>query len=159
MAKPSLHLLDDAVKERFWERFSFRPNGECWEWPGRRDAKGYGVFWAAKCNWRSHRIALFFKTGEMPSHLMALHACDNPPCCNPEHLRWGTHQENQQDKVDRGGIRGVKNGRAKISRTDADFIAATDRPTSQLMEWFGLSKGQINKIRRGEIWLLQPPTA
>jgi DNA-binding transcriptional ArsR family regulator len=31
----------------------------------------------------------------------ALHSCDNPPCCNPAHLRWGTPQSNQDDRRER----------------------------------------------------------
>ena len=27
-----------------------------------------------------------------------LHSCDNPSCCNPEHLRWGTAKENADDR-------------------------------------------------------------
>jgi len=36
-----------------------------------------------------------------PDHEV-LHSCDNPPCVEPTHLRWGTHAENMRDCVLRG---------------------------------------------------------
>lgn len=41
-------------------------------------------------------------SGEMPpSNVHALHSCDVRLCCNPAHLRWGTHQENMRDRAER----------------------------------------------------------
>ena len=36
-----------------------------------------------------------------------LHDCDNRRCCNPEHLRAGTHLENSRDAQARGRLRGI----------------------------------------------------
>lgn len=32
-------------------------------------------------------------------------SCDNPPCCNPKHLRLGTQKDNKQDQIDRHRIK------------------------------------------------------
>lgn len=77
----------------------------CWEWPGARDRDGYGVKTYQGRQWRVHRLAYMQATGEDPGELHVLHACDNPPCYRPSHLRVGTNAENVADKVERGRAR------------------------------------------------------
>jgi hypothetical protein len=79
----------------------FRVNGECWEYTGRT-VQGYGAIEGdEKGNILVHRIsaAVFGVEGVGP---YVLHSCDNTRCFNPEHLRYGTQQENSQDSVKRG---------------------------------------------------------
>jgi hypothetical protein len=44
---------------------------------------------------------------------MALHLCDVPSCVNPEHLYWGTAQDNVNDMMARG--------RSRCDSTKKDF--------------------------------------
>ena len=75
------------------------PSG-CWEWQMHRNSKGYGQLGFDGKITTSHRVAINAPKGEW-----ALHSCDNPPCCNPKHLRFGTVQDNNLDKKERkGGI-------------------------------------------------------
>ena len=83
-----------------------RPEGGCCIWQMGTDNNGYGkVQWHGR-QVRVHRLALALATGrdidEVPTDTLALHSCDNPPCCNPEHLRWGTNADNMRDAMDRG---------------------------------------------------------
>ena len=68
----------------------------CWKWLGLKDKNGYGHFWhgGRKRNVRAHRYSLELSTGQVGSGLMALHSCDNPECCNPDHLEPVTRREN-----------------------------------------------------------------
>ena len=47
---------------------------------------------------RAHRIAFFLAHGHWPEP-ETLHLCDNPPCCNPRHLREGTRMDNVRDMI------------------------------------------------------------
>jgi len=40
--------------------------------------------------------------GEIPDGMVVMHACDNPRCVNPSHLKLGTYQENALDCVAKG---------------------------------------------------------
>ena len=64
----------------------------------------------------THRAAWLVTYGSIPDGLVVRHKCDNPPCCNPEHLELGTHQQNVQDAVDRNRVaRGRQLPQTKLS--------------------------------------------
>lgn len=72
--------------------------GPCWEWTGGRTPDGYGRHrWLSKPDY-SHRIMWLLEHGSIPSGMHVLHACDNPPCCRPEHLWLGTQSDNARDR-------------------------------------------------------------
>ena len=56
--------------------------------------------------YHAHRVTLAAATGadldDMPEGVFALHSCDNRRCVNPEHLRWGSAQDNTDDMISRG---------------------------------------------------------
>lgn len=85
---------------------------------------------------------------------MVCHSCDNPSCCNPEHLFLGTALDNKTDCVSKG--RHVK-GRSvywKAKLTEADVIAIrADRGTSyDVAEQYGVSAVNVQKIRKRNTW-------
>lgn len=96
-----------ATPDRFWEKVdkSAGPDG-CWPYMGFRKWDGYG--WLARTidgkqkHMTAHRCAWILTQGFPPEGMHLLHKCDNPPCCNPTHLRLGTHDENMDDMRKRG---------------------------------------------------------
>ena len=67
---------------------------ECWRWQGCLSAGGYGQFRGL----RAHRFAWELWYGrKIPEGYYACHHCDNPRCCNPEHIFIGTASDNLLD--------------------------------------------------------------
>jgi len=147
------------------------PNRDCWEWAGGRIPTGYGIFCSIKGHVVAHRYAWELSSGEkVPDGLLVLHSCDNPPCCNPDHLSLGDHVENMRQKVERGRTsnkrfrkgdkknfeKGENNILAKITDNEALFIykASNDGvlTISELARKFKISKGLVGRIKNGKKW-------
>ena len=91
----------------FWKRVE-RPNtrprrcrdSACREWLGAHDRDGYGR--VGKHD-KAHRRAFEIHYGvRVPSELHVMHACDNPACCNVQHLDIGRHADNMADRKAKG---------------------------------------------------------
>jgi hypothetical protein len=50
----------------------------------------------------AHWVTLVLSGRNIPLGMMVLHSCDEPACCNPRHLRIGTHRDNLEDARARG---------------------------------------------------------
>jgi len=83
-------------------------SGKCWLWTAGKHTRGYGVFFLHGKNVRVSRLIWEIFYGPIPIGLDVLHKCDNPPCCNPEHLFLGTKQDNALDAVSKGREAGQK---------------------------------------------------
>src|SRR3990167_9374273 len=94
-----------GAAERLYGR-SIRRNG-CLIWTGCRFAEGYGRIAYRGRVWLTHRLSLFLNTGEEANGRLVLHSCDNPACVEPSHLRYGTNQDNADDKMARSEERRV----------------------------------------------------
>jgi len=82
------------------------PNG-CLEWTGYTDPKsGYGRISINNKLTYTHRLAWTLANGPIPDGMLIRHyVCDNPPCCEPTHLRPGTEADNSADMATRGRAR------------------------------------------------------
>lgn len=89
------HFLE-KTEEWLSARVTITPSG-CWEWNGKR-SQGYGVTAEYGKEIKAHRVAFKIRHGRYPEYTR--HTCNNPPCCNPDHLKEGTHAENMQDYSD-----------------------------------------------------------
>src|SRR4029434_743848 len=90
---------------RFWSKVDRRRSNQCWPWiGGSKHRFGYGIF-RLKAGYQTtaSRIACFLEHGSPPEDKPhAIHNCDNPVCCNPAHLRWGSPKDNTADAIDHG---------------------------------------------------------
>lgn len=139
-----------ALAERLQRRLVVGANG-CIEWTGARTASGYGRIGRGRRGegWtHAHRAAWEVAHGPIPEGLCVLHRCDNPPCCNPEHLFLGSLEDNSRDMVTKGrGRKQIPAGEAHPDArlTDADVaelrgLAPSVGNYAELGRRFGISK-------------------
>lgn len=81
------------------------PTTGCIPWLRCTSSKGYGQL-APNDERRligAHHLALEIKLDRrlLPGEVTR-HACDNPPCINPDHLEVGSYAQNARDMADRG---------------------------------------------------------
>lgn len=127
----------------------------CWIWKGTKTNKGYGKTTKSKL---VHRLSWEAFKGKIPLLMNVLHHCDEPACCNPEHLFLGSQKENVQDMCQKGrkvSCVGSKNGMSKLSEFDVieirklSSIGITNRSIS---EKYGLCESEISQILYGKKW-------
>lgn len=95
-------VVTRPVEDRFWEKVIVADKDDCWKWIGAKLRHGYGSFYFKGRAHLAHRLAYILSNGEIEGGLHVRHKCDNPNCCNPNHLELGTHADNMHDRVKRG---------------------------------------------------------
>ena len=146
--------------DRFWSKVN--KNGPiqdhmdtpCWEYMGRQTEKGYCRVQYQKQRTYVHRVSYLLTHGSLTEGMMILHDCDNPRCCNPSHLREGTHRDNMDDKIKRGTGLGTNKGRPPVNRKltpdQVRYIRTRPFPQRQLCVMMGVSRDVIKKIQTGK---------
>jgi hypothetical protein len=92
-----IELTDEQI-DKFWKRVDVKSKDECWEWQGPKNGWGYGLH----LSFIASRIAWVLVYGDIPYGMFVCHKCDNPLCCNPNHLFLGTHDDNMKDATIKG---------------------------------------------------------
>ncbi len=134
----------------------------CWEWQGKLNIDGYGSFVESKngkkTEIRSHRKSYEIFIGEIPEGMQVCHKCNNPCCCNPEHLWIGTPKENTQDCIKkRRFFNGKERAKASGKLTETQVIEMRNlykKGVSQkeIQKQFGISQPQVSGILTYKFW-------
>jgi predicted transcriptional regulator len=170
-------MIHSAVEERLWSCVARGSYDECWPWTKTPDQYGYGQVkvWAGELDvpadfetpggvryrqLMAPRLAFYFVHGRWPQPL-ALHGCDNPPCCNaenPEHVHEGTHSLNTLEMFarNRQGSRlrsGEGHFNAVLSAAQVEDIrvryAAGGVTQKALATEFGVEQQSVSRYVRG----------
>ena len=145
------------AETRLWDRTERTESG-CLEWTGPRNADGYGRVSVGNSVRRfAHRLAYEIDVGEIPEGMCVLHLCDNPPCCDPDHLVLGTKAENNRQAAERNRMqRGSGRYNAKLDENKVLLIrgayAAGGVSQHQLAREYGVSAMAINRAINGTRW-------
>jgi len=88
------------------------PRGECLVWTGAQNGREYGQISLDGKKLLVHRVAWELRWGPIPPERQVDHVCHNTLCCNTDHLRLATAQENLRHKAgarknNLSGLRGV----------------------------------------------------
>lgn len=150
------------LADRFWPKVAVKTADECWEWSANKYPNGYGQIAAsAHKKLLAHRVAWELHFGVIPPGMSVCHKCDNPPCCNPNHLFLGTTADNLADMQRKGrkvlGLTiGIANGNSKLTEADVREIrrlSAAGIGGRKLAKMFGLkSKSSVRSIVKRLQW-------
>lgn len=128
----------------------------CVIWGGRLNRDGYGVERTADSHdGLVHRLVYEEVNGPIPEGMVIMHTCDARACVNLEHLRLGTHADNQRDKAEKGrAAAGEDNGRSKLTAAEvADIRELKKRLTvGELAQLYKVDGKTIRKALSGETW-------
>jgi hypothetical protein len=130
----------------------------CWLWPFKKH-KGYGQIHDPRTGrpTRVHRLAFEMATGA-PAQRGALHACNTPACCNPDHVYDGDQRDNHRDAVLAGTARhpprraGERHPMAKLTPEQVAEIRASSESGAALGRRFNVTRTTVSYIRTGKNW-------
>lgn len=161
LRKPGGHPLScgtGSSERRFWEKVE--KTDSCWLYRGFIKWDGYGWLCRNGRYMTAHRYSWILAHGHPPEGAHILHTCDVPACCNPAHLRLGTHEDNMADmKAKRRQAFGERAGSARLTIEEVRAIRAEywcrgkESNIDELAAKYPhSSKGAIYQAARGKSW-------
>lgn len=152
----------EILSHRFWDKVDIKDKEECWDFMEGIDVGGYGQFWNCieEKNIRSHCMAYILTKGPIPLGFQVQHTCNNRRCCNPNHLKPGTYQENSEYmvKYNRQYHPVGENNSSSVLMEDQIreihkiYKECPELTQQEIAKMFRVSQPNINLIINGKIW-------
>lgn len=138
----------------FWRKVLKGPG--CWEWTASKKPFGYGQLNVLGKMVNAHKFAWELVRGKVPEGLVVRHKCDNPSCCNPDHMEIGTQFDNTRDSLARGRIKsGDKHYNRKLTGEQVRQIREDFRAGLRfhvLAARYGVSDSTISDAVKRKTW-------
>ena len=150
-----------SIQCLLWSRIAKGKPDECWPWKGACNDKGYGQFRRNGEAFYAHRAVCELSHGAPGPDDQTMHSCDNPPCCNPGHLSFGTAQDNQTASHQKGRRQHIKHQRGEArhnAKMNEARIKAIRRDLSAGMSTYaagrkyGISQPTVVQIKNRITW-------
>ena len=151
------------IHDRLLEKIVCNIETRCWEFQGSRDEKGYGhirgdaVSAQHPRKVRAHRASYQAFVGDIPEGMFVCHKCDNPCCCNPEHLFLGTPRDNVRDMLSKGRSYD-RRSRRQAAKLNWETVGEIRRQAAHGMNYvelghkYGVTSANIGCIVRNQTW-------
>lgn len=140
--------------ESVWSNIAITHQDQCWLWKLSVTDRGYGQASFNGKIIRAHRLIFKLTNGYLPPVVM--HTCDNPPCCNPNHLVAGTIKLNMEDMVKKGrSSRGEDHHKNKLSKLDIITIrklCSEKISRKEIADRFGINQSYVGFIKARKTW-------
>lgn len=137
------------------ERITYNEK-ECLIWPFARIANGRCIIYIDGKLQYASRVMCELVHGAPPTvKHVARHSCGNGHlgCVHPEHLLWGTKQEDIQDAIAAGTFqRGETNGQSKLTVAEVLEVRASKSDTTAIASKLGITPRQVRRIRQRKDW-------
>jgi hypothetical protein len=162
------YIADELAAQKIVSRCSV--DGECLTWSGatsKPDGKGYGrIRLSDGGNHCTHRVMWTHHNGALPKGKIICHKCDNPLCCNSDHMFISDQYGNMRDMRLKGRManhkdfvsRGEDSVKAKMTEKDVEFLILNYKPFDKefggtaMTKRFGIQGAQIVRISKGLRW-------
>lgn len=154
-----------------------KPAGEdeCWLWTGPKNRKGYGVVQVRlgggrgigkgkRKNFAAHRVSYEMRNGAISDGVIVCHRCDNPACCNPNHLFAGTPRDNTNDMISKGRHSHGERHTSSVLSSDAVAEIRSAYLNRDGYFWgpealairFGVTVSTVRAVAQGKSWRFHP---
>jgi HNH endonuclease len=150
----------EEIRNRLFNQIEIGDPNECWPFKGWCNDQGYGIILVRGQKTRAHRLVYELTVSPL-GEMKACHTCDNPTCCNPDHIFPGTTKDNADDMMSkgRGGyrtFRGEDHGNSKLTSEQVleirRLVQEGNLRYREIAERFDIAISTVGHIKTNRLW-------